>query len=121
MTKHDEITERQIKLIKSLDRYKKDVWSSDSTAKLISIGKSVLSEFVVEDAAKIYAPDGSYFVNNRGRNLILDVLKSDIINLENKTYSDLSNEKFAIACTLVLLMGVFVNISTAKMLEIIDK
>ncbi len=105
-----EITPKQIELLKILNTYKNKAWESNTTEELIVIGKSVIEQFSKEIPARIQFADGSSQTDEKGKILILQILENDIILLKNKGCSDLKNEKFAIASTITILMGVFAKV-----------
>ncbi len=116
-----EITPKQIELLKLLNAYKDKSWDAKSTKELITIGNTIVEQISKETPANINFADGSSQPDEKGKKLILEILKTDIISFENGEYSNLKNEKFAIASTISLLMSVFARISVEKMLEIIKK
>lgn len=121
MTDKIEITPKQIELIKILNSYKNMSWNANSTQELITIGKAIIQKFLKETPADIQFADGSSKPDEKGKKLVLEILENDIISFENGGYTDLKNEKFAIASTIAILMGVFARISVEKMLEIINE
>ena len=114
-------TEEQIALIKALDKLKFAIWESKTTAEIITIGKKAveLSRNIIP--ATYISANGFKKNDNKGKELITEVLENDIQSLENKGYSTLDDEKFAIVSSIQLLIGVFAHLSAEEMIRILRK
>ncbi len=114
-------TDEQIELIKKLDKLKFDIWESDSTDEIIAIGKKAI------DLSKNVTPityilaNGKKMINNKGRQLTLEILANDIQLLESKSYSTIDDEKFAVDSSIQLLIGVFVHLNTEELIKVLCK
>tara|TARA_R100000988_G_C3966486_1_gene149074 strand:- start:144 stop:521 length:378 start_codon:yes stop_codon:yes gene_type:complete len=120
MTKNAEISEKTIKNLIELHQFRKKVFDAKSTEELKIVAKSILESFINKEPSQISLSDGTTKTDNKGKSLILDALKNDIISLENNGYSDLKNEKFAISSDIAMLMGVFSHLGIEKIIEIIE-
>lgn len=118
--KSKKVTDKKLIFIKKLDNYKNEVWMAESTIEIINIARKIYEISLIEEPGKIVLANEIEFIDEKGKMLILKVLENDIIALENKDYSDLQNEKFAITSTIALLFGVFSRISTSDLLKILQ-
>ena len=119
MHRQSKPTDEQIELIKKLDKLKFDIWESNSTNEIIVIGKKAI------DLSKNVAPttyiltNGTKMINNKGKQLTLEVLANDIQSLENKAYTTIDDEKFAVVSSLQLLIGVFAHLSAEDLIKVL--
>ncbi|WP_275316967.1 hypothetical protein [Tenacibaculum bernardetii] len=114
-------TEEQIELIKELDKLKFDIWESNSTDEIITIGKKAIELSKNVEPTTYILANGTKRVNNKGKQNITEVLLYDIESLENKNYSTLEDEKFAVVSSIQLLIGVFAHLSAEELIKILRK
>ena len=114
-------TDEQIELIKKLDKLKFKIWKTNSTNEVIAIGKEAIDlSKKVTPTAYILA-NGTTMINNKGKQLILEVLTNDIQLLNEKYYSTSDSEKFAVVTSIQLLIGVFAHLSTEELIKVLGK
>lgn len=114
-------TDEQIELIKKLDKLKFDIWESDSTDEIIAIGKKAIDLSKNVTPTTYILANGKKMINNKGRQLTLEILANDIQLLESKSYSTIDDEKFAVDSSIQLLIGVFVHLNTEELIKVLCK
>ncbi len=112
-------TEEQIELIKKLDKLKLDIWESKLTAEIIEIGKKAIELSKNTIPTTYILANGNKKVDTKGKELITEVLENDIKSLENRGYSTLDDEKFAVVSSIQLLIRVFAHLSADEMIKIL--
>lgn len=114
-------TNEQIDLIKKLDKLINKIWDSNATEEIISIAKKAIKFSKDVDPTTYILANGTKRINSKGKELITQVLINDIYKLENNEYSSLENEKFAVVCSIQLLIGVFAHLNTEELAKIVSE
>ena len=114
----NEVTNDQIKIIQSLENQKQKLFEANDVSQIIDIAKEVLAATESVKPAKLHA-NSSVSNDEKGKVLIRKVLAADIEDLQNGTYSNLPSQRFAVATTIQLLMGVFAMISAEDLIQLL--
>lgn len=118
MQRQPKPTEKQVELIKELNKLKHNIWNSKSTDEIIEIAKKAIEISENVSPTSYLLADGTERINERGKSLRIQVLKYDIESLEQNNSTPSEDEKLNVVLSIQLLIRVFGHLNNEELIDL---